>query len=182
MIARLPSRRIVRLIDFFVDVWRLAKSSLLFFHPEELTTVGKYIALIIMLILSTVAVSVAVAVPLANQNTAPAVLVQDSGYMYTLKSNDKDNFIITTLADHRIVRLQLVLELDKSFEPKDLKNPDRQMLILQDSLLRTIRACRSDELTAQHQAAFKSKIADTATQLLGKRAVRSVYVTGLTVH
>ena len=143
---------------------------------------AKYIALIIVLILSTVAVSVAVAVPLANQNPAVAVPVQDAGYMYTLKSNDKDNFIITTLADHRIVRLQLVLDLDKSFEPKNLKNPDRQMLVLQDTLLRTIRACRSDELSAQQQVAFKNKIADTATQLLGKQAVRSVYVTGLTVQ
>ena len=80
------------------------------------------------------------------------------------------------------MRLQLVLELDKSFEPKNLKNPDRQMLVLQDTLLRTIRACRSDELSAQHQVVFKNKIADTATQLLGKQAVRSVYVTGLTVQ
>ena len=51
---------------------------------------AKYIALIIVIILSTVAVSVAVAVPLANQNPAAAVPVQDSGYMYTLKSNENN--------------------------------------------------------------------------------------------
>ncbi len=144
----------------------------------------KYIALGVVLILSTVAVSVAVAVPLALQNPPPATTVAapDASYMFTLKSNEKDNFIVTTLADKRLVRMQVILELDKSFEPKDLKNPDRQMLVLQDSLLRTIRACRTEDLSVQNQSTFKKRIADTATQILGKRAVHSVYLTGLTVQ
>ena len=143
----------------------------------------KYIVLIVILVLSTVAVSVAVAVPLAMQNPpAAAVAETEAGYMYTLRSNEKDAFIVTTLADQRLVRLQLILDLDKSVEPKDLKNPDRQMLALHDSLLRTIRACRSDDLAPQKQAAFKQRISDAATQALGKRAVRAVYLTGVTVQ
>ena len=143
----------------------------------------KYIVLIVVLILSTVAVSVAVAVPIAMQNPpAAAVAEVEAGYMYTLRSNEKDAFIVTTLADQRLVRMQLILDLDKSVEPKDLKNPDRQLLVLQDSLLRTIRACRSDDLTPQKQAAFKQRISDAATQALGKRAVRAVYLTGVTVQ
>ena len=145
----------------------------------------KYIALIIVLILSTVAVSVAVAVPLALQNpTVPAgnIASTDASYLFMLKSSDKDNFLLTTMADRRMVKLQVVLELDKSLEPKDLKKPDRQLLVLQDSLLRVIRACSSEELSAQNQGAFKKKITDTASQLLGKRSVHGVYLTGVTVQ
>ncbi|NMC31673.1 MAG: hypothetical protein GYA36_04325 [Veillonellaceae bacterium] len=143
----------------------------------------KYIVLIAVLILSTVAVSVAVAVPLAMKNPPAATLAEpEPGYMYTLRTDEKDAFIVTTLADNRLVRLQLILDLDKSVEPKDLKKPDRQMLVLQDFLLRTIRACRSDDLAPQKQAAFKQRIAEAATQALGKRAVRAVYLTGVTVQ
>jgi flagellar basal body-associated protein FliL len=143
----------------------------------------KYIVLIAVVILSTVAVSVAIAVPLAMQNPPAATVAEpEAGYMYTLRSNEKDAFIVTTLADNHLVRLQLILDLDKSVEPKDLKKPDRQMLVLQDSLLRTIRACRSDDLAPQKQAAFKQRITEAANQALGKRAVRAVYLTGVTVQ
>ena len=141
----------------------------------------KYIVLIVVLILSTVAVSVAVAVPIAMQTPAPVAEVE-AGYMYTLRSNEKDAFIVTTLADQRLVRMQLILDLEKSFEPKDLKNPDRQLLVLQDSLLRTIRACRSEDLSVENQAVFKKRISDTVTQVLGKRAIRAVYLTGVTIQ
>lgn len=143
----------------------------------------KYIVLIVVLILSTVAVSVAVAVPIAMQNPPTAAVAEvEAGYMYTLRSNEKDPFIVTTLADQRLVRMQLILDLDKSVEPKDLKNPDRQLLVLQDSLLRTIRACRSEDLSAEKQAAFKKRISDTVTQVLGKQAIRGVYLTGVTIQ
>ena len=141
----------------------------------------KYIVLIVVLILSTVAVSVAVAVPIAMQTPAPVAEVE-AGYMYTLRSNEKDAFIVTTLADQRLVRMQLILDLDKSIEPKDLKNPDRQLLVLQDSLLRTIRACRSEDLSVENQAIFKKRIFDTVTQVLGKKAIRAVYLTGVTIQ
>ena len=141
----------------------------------------KYIVLIVVLILSTVAVSVAVAVPIAMQTPAP-VAEGEAGYMYTLRSNEKDAFIVTTLADQRLVRMQLILDLDKSIEPKDLKNPDRQLLVLQDSLLRTIRACRSEDLSVENQAIFKKRIFDTVTQVLGKKAIRAVYLTGVTIQ
>ena len=134
-----------------------------------------------VLILSTVAVSVAVAVPIAMQTPAPVAEVE-AGYMYTLRSNEKDAYIVTTLADQRLVRMQLILDLDKSFEPKDLKNPDRQLLVLQDSLLRTIRSCRSEDLSVEKQAVFKKRISDTVTQVLGKRAIRAVYLTGVTIQ
>ena len=141
----------------------------------------KYIILVVVLILSTVAVSVAVAVPIAMQTPAPVAEVE-AGYMYTLRSNEKDTYIVTTLADQRLVRMQLILDLDKSFEPKDLKNPDRQLLVLQDSLLRTIRSCRSEDLSVEKQAVFKKRISDTVTQVLGKRAIRAVYLTGVTIQ
>ncbi len=143
----------------------------------------KTIILIVVLILSTVAVSVAVAVPMAMQNPPAATIADtEAGYMYTLRSNDKDPYIVTTLADQRLVRMQLILDLDKSVEPKDLKNPDRQLLVLQDSLLRTIRSCRSEDLSAEKQAAFKQRISDTVTQVLGKRVLRAVYLTGVTIQ
>ncbi len=184
MIARLPSRKTVVLAGLQWVFWRLVKSSLFILPPKELIYVVKYIVLIVVIILSTVAVSVAVAVPIALQNPASnsAVGAPESTYMFILKSNDKDNFIITTLADRRLIRLQLILELDASFTPKDLKNPDRRMLVLQDSLLRVVRACRSDELSAQNQNLFKKRIEDTATRILGNNAVRAVYLTGLTVQ
>ena len=78
--------------------------------------------------------------------------------------------------------MQLILDLDKSIEPKDLKNPDRQLLVLQDSLLRTIRACRSEDLSVENQAIFKKRIFDTVTQVLGKKAIRAVYLTGVTIQ
>ena len=142
---------------------------------------AKYIAVIVMLLLSTVAVSAAVALPIVQHLSAPVAVGAENGYMYTLKGNSKNNFIISTLADQRLVRIQLVLELDKAFAPKDLKNPDRQLLLLQDALLRTIGSCRSEELSAQNQVSFKKKIADIATQQLGSQSVRSVYVTELTL-
>lgn len=143
----------------------------------------KYIILVVVLILSTVAVSVAVAVPIAMQNPPAAAAAEvEAGYMYTLRSNEKDAFIVTTLADQRLVRMQLILDLDKSVEPKDLKNPDRQLLVLQDSLLRTIRACRSEDLSVENQAIFKKRIFDTVTQVLGKKAIRAVYLTGVTIQ
>ena len=143
----------------------------------------KYIVLIVVLILSTVAVSVAVAVPIAMQAPPPAPVAEvEAGYMYTLRSNEKDAFIVTTLADQRLVRMQLILDLDKSAEPKDLKNPDRQLLVLQDSLLRTIRSCRSEDLSVENQTVFKKRISDAVTRVLGKRAIRAVYLTGVTIQ
>ena len=173
------------MIESFTGELATGKIQSFYLPRKGVDFVVKYIALIVVLILSTVAVSVAVAVPLALQNptgASAAIAAPENVFMFTLKSNDKDNFIMTTLADQRFVRLQVILELDKSFEPKDLKNPDRRMLLLQDSLLRTIRACRSEDLSAQNQNAFKKNLATTANQLLGKNAVRAVYLTSVTVQ
>jgi flagellar basal body-associated protein FliL len=142
----------------------------------------KRIILLVLLVLITASMGIAIAVPLAVKASATAAAAPPpAGYLYTLKASDKENYIITTLADRRLVRLQLVLELNESFAPKDLKNPDRKLLVLQDSLLRFIRACQSTELSAQNEQIFKKKVAETATHVLGKNSVRSVYVTGLTI-
>lgn len=140
----------------------------------------KRIVLIFALSLITVTVTAMMVIPSVVKNPASAAAA-GPGYLFTLKSNDKDNFIVTTLADRRLVRLQLVLELNSSFQPKDIKNPDRKLLVMQDSLIRLIRTCRSDDLSAQNDQAFKMRVTDAATQVLGENSVRSVYLTGLTV-
>ena len=56
------------------------------------------------------------------------------------------------------------------------------MLVLQDTLLRTLREMKSSDLAAGNQDAFKQRIADAATKVLGKRAVLGVYLTGATMQ
>ena len=102
--------------------------------------------------------------------------------MFSLTDHDKTQYLTTTLADGKVARLQLILELDPTLAPKDQKNPDRKMLVLQDTLLRTLREMKSSDLAAGNQEVFKQRIADAATQVLGKRAVFGVYLTGATVQ
>ena len=138
----------------------------------------KYIIVGILVFFSTV--SVAVAVPLlALKNQPPVASAAKStysSYLHTLSTSEKEKYITTSLADGRLVRVQLILELDSELAPKDSKNPGRDFLILQDTLLQTLRSCRSSDLEPQNQAAFKSKIAASAAKVFGKRSVHSVYI------
>jgi len=145
----------------------------------------KYIVGLVLAVIVTVGVAVAVAIPIAKQNAeaaaaAPAPRV--AGYMFSLTEDEKTNYLATTLADGKAVRLHLVLELDPSLAPKDQKNPDRKMLVLRDTLLRTLRELKSSDLAADNQDAFKQRIADAATKVLGKRSVLGVYLIGATVQ
>ena len=145
----------------------------------------KYIVGMVVAVIVTVAVAVAVAIPVAKQNAAAAAAApvkQESGYMYSLTDHDKTQYLTTTLADGKVARLQLILELDPALAPKDQKNPDRKMLVLQDTLLRTLREMKSSDLAAGNQEVFKQRIAAAATKVLGKRAVLGVYLTGATMH
>lgn len=163
----------------------LAKSSPFYLHAKEDAFMFRPIALAALAVIFTVSVSYAVALPLARQNPAlsPAEVAKAApGYMYILKSNKKDNYIITTLADCRVLRMQLILELDKSLEPKNQKETDHRMLALQDSLLQIIRTQKSDDLSAVNQNTFKQRITDAASEVLGQHAVHSVYLTGVTIQ
>ena len=145
----------------------------------------KYIVGLVLAVVATVAISVAVAIPVAKQNAtmaAAAPATREAGYMYSLTDNDKSKYLTTTLADGKTVRLQLVIELDASLAPKDQKNPDRKMLVLQDTLLRTLRELKSNDLAAGNQEAFKRRISDVAGKVLGKHAVLGVYIIGATVQ
>jgi flagellar basal body-associated protein FliL len=145
----------------------------------------KYIVGMVLAVVITVAISVAVAIPVAKQNAAMAAAApaaREAGYMYRLTDNDKSKYLTTTLADGKTVRLQLVIELDASLTPKDQKNPDRKMLVLQDTLLRTLRELKSNDLDAGNQEAFKRRISDIAGKVLGKHAVLGVYIIGATVQ
>lgn len=145
----------------------------------------KYIVGIVLAVVITVAISVAVAIPIAKQNAAMAAAApaaREAGYMYSLTDNDKSKYLTTTLADGKIIRLQLIIELDASLAPKDQKNPDRKMLVLQDTLLRTLRELKSNDLEAGNQDAFKRRISDVAGKVLGKHAVLGVYLIGATVQ
>ena len=145
----------------------------------------KYIVGLVLAVVATVAISVAVAIPVAKQNAAMAAAApatREAGYMYSLTDNDKSKYLTTTLADGKTVRLQLVIELDASLAPKDQKNPDRKMLVLQDTLLRTLRELKSNDLAAGNQEAFKRRISDVAGKVLGKHAVLGVYIIGPTVQ
>ena len=145
----------------------------------------KYIVGLVLAVVATVAISVAVAIPVAKQNAAMAAAApatREAGYMYSLTDNDKSKYLTTTLADGKTVRLQLVIELDASLAPKDQKKPDRKMLVLQDTLLRTLRELKSNDLEAGNQEAFKRRISDVAGKVLGKHAVLGVYIIGATVQ
>ena len=145
----------------------------------------KYIVGMVLAVVATVAISVAVAIPVAKQNAAMAAAApaaREAGYMYSLTDNDKSKYLTTTLADGKTVRLQLVIELDASLTPKDQKNPDRKMLVLQDTLLRTLRELKSNDLEAGNQETFKRRISDVAGKVLGKHAVLGVYIIGATVQ
>ncbi len=145
----------------------------------------KYVIAIVLVVVATVAISVGVAIPIAKQNAANAsasISIREAGYMYNLTDNEKSKFVTTTLADGKMARLQVVLELDPALAPKDQKVPDRTMLVLQDTLLKTIRELKSSDLTAGNQEIFKKKIADAAGKVLGKRAVMGVYLIGATVQ
>lgn len=141
---------------------------------------GKYIGFFLVCLVVTVAV--AIAVPLALNDNLVMAASEKPSYLYTLAMNDKDKFIVTNLADGRLVRLQLILELDGDRAPKDLKNPGREILALQDSLLQTVRRCRSTDLDPQNQTAFKKKMVDAAGQIIGKHSIRGVYVAGVAVQ
>ena len=145
----------------------------------------KYIMGLVLAVVVTVAISVAVAIPIAKQNAAMAAAApaaREAGYMYSLTDNDKSKYLTTTLADGKTIRLQLVLELDASLAPKDQKNPDRKMLILQDTLLRALRELKSNDLAAGNQEVFKRRISDVAGKVLGRHAVLGVYIIGATVE
>ncbi len=144
----------------------------------------KYIVGLVLAVVVTVVVAVAVAIPVAKQNAAAAAapVAREAGYMFSLTDHDKTQYLTTTLADGRVARLQLILELDPALAPKDQKNPDRKMLVLQDTLLRTLREMKSSDLAVGNQEVFKQRIADAATKVLGKRAVLGVYLTGATVQ
>lgn len=144
----------------------------------------KYVVGLILAVVVTVVAAVAVAIPIAKQNAAAAAAqpAREAGYMYSLTDHDKTQYLTTTLADGKIARLQLVLELDPALAPKDLKNPDRKMLVLQDTMLRALRELKSQDLAAGNQAAFKQRVADAASKVLGKKAVMGVYLLGLTVE
>ncbi len=145
----------------------------------------KYIVGLVLAVVVTVAISVAVAIPIAKQNAAIAAAApaaREAGYMFSLTDNDKCKYLTTTLADGKTVRLQLVLELDASLAPKDQKNPDRKMLVLQDTLLRALRELKSSDLAAGNQEVFKRRISDVAGKVLGRHAVLGVYVIGATVE
>ena len=145
----------------------------------------KYIVGMVVAVIVTVAVAVAVAIPVAKQNAAAAAAApvkQEAGYMYSLTDHDKTQYLTTTLADGKVARLQLILELDPALTPKDQKNPDRTMLVLQDTVLRTLREMKSSDLAAGNQDVFKKRIADAATKVLGTQSVRGVYLTGATMQ
>ena len=145
----------------------------------------KYIVGLVLAVVVTVAISVAVAIPIAKQNAAMAAAApaaREAGYMYSLTDNDKSKYLTTTLADGKTIRLQLVLELDASLAPKDQKNPDRKMLVLQDTLLRALRELKSNDLAAGNQEVFKRRISDVAGKVLGRHAVLGVYIIGATVE
>jgi flagellar basal body-associated protein FliL len=145
----------------------------------------KYIVGLVLAVVVTVAISVAVAIPIAKQNAAMAAAApatREAGYMYSLTDNDKSKYLTTTLADGKTIRLQLIIELDASLAPKDQKNPDRKMLVLQDTLLRTLRELKSNDLEAGNQEAFKRRISDVAGKVLGRHAVLGVYLIGATLQ
>ena len=137
----------------------------------------KYIIAGLVLLLTTL--SVAIAVPLALHNNQSVSASAKSTYLYSLTNNDKEKYIVTNLADGRLVRLQLVLELDGDKAPKDVKNPGREFLVLQDTLLQTIRRCHSRDLEPQNQITFKKAVADSATKVLGKQSVLNVYIASI---
>ncbi len=144
----------------------------------------KYVVGIVLAVVLTVAIAVGVAIPVARQNAANAAAkpVREAGFMYSLTDNEKSKYVTTTLADGKMARLQVVLEIDPSLAPKDQKNPDRRMLVLQDTLLRTIREFSSTDLDANNQEAFKKRLADAAGKVLGKNSVMGVYLIGATVQ
>lgn len=144
----------------------------------------KYIIGMVLAVVLTVAIAVGVAVPVARQNAvnAAAKPAREVGFMYSLTDNEKSKYVTTTLADGKMARLQVVLELDPAFVPKDQKNPDRKMLVLQDSLLRTIREFSSADLAANNQDVFKKRLADAAGKVLGRNSVMGVYLIGATVQ
>lgn len=99
--------------------------------------------------------------------------------MHVVCGSERDPFIFCPLKDRRLVRLQLILELDKSFTPKDPKRQDPQMVRMHDSLMQLLLSSSSENFSVTGLPDFKARVADTATQILGPSAVRSVYVTGL---
>lgn len=137
----------------------------------------KYLIAGCVLLLTTLAV--AIAVPLALHNNQSASASAKSTYLYTLTNNEKEKFLVTNLADGRLIRLQLILELDGDKAPKDAKNPGRDFLVLQDTLLQTIRRCNSRELEPQNQVAFKKTVVDSAVKVLGKHSVHNVYIASI---
>jgi flagellar basal body-associated protein FliL len=161
------------------------RSPVIFIFAREEKRMVKYIVGLVLAVVVTVAVAVAVAIPVAKQNAAAAAAApvkREAGYMFSLTDHDKTQYLTTTLADGKVARLQLILELDPTLAPKDQKNPDRKMLVLQDTLLRTLREMKSSDLAAGNQEVFKQRIADAATKVLGKRAVLGVYLTGATMQ
>ena len=135
----------------------------------------KYIITGILVFAATVAIGVAVPL-LAMQNQPSVASAAKSTYLYTLKTDEKENCITTSLVDGRLVRVQLVVELDGDRAPKDPKNPGRDFLILHDTLLKTLRSCRSSDLAPQNEAAFKNAITTVAANIFGKRSVHGVYI------
>ena len=138
----------------------------------------KYMIAGILLFFTTVAVAVAVPLLAMNSQTA-AASAADSAYLYTVATNEKDKYITTNLADGRLVRVQLVLELDAERAPKDLKNPGKDFLVLHDILLQTLRSCRSSDLEPQNQEAFRKVITTAAAKAIGKRSIHGVYISSI---
>ena len=137
----------------------------------------KYIVTGIIALLVIVVVSVAVTLALYNQQ--PEVSAGKSTYMYTLSNNEKEKFIVTNLADGRLVRMQLTLELDGNYAPKDMKNPGRKLVAMQDVILQTIRHCRSIDMEPQNQHNFKKTVTDSAAKIVGTESVQGVYITSI---
>ena len=138
----------------------------------------KYIIAGIFFFFATVAVGVAVPI-MAMKNQPPVEVAATSTYLYTLTTNEKENYITTSLADGRLIRVQLVLELDSDHAPKDPKNPGRDFLQLHDALLQTLRTFRTSDFEPQNQATFKNIIMTTAAKVVGKRSVHGVYIGSL---
>lgn len=135
----------------------------------------KYILMGILVFCAVVAIGIAVPL-LALGSQQPVAAAAQKPYLYTLMTHEKENNIITSLADGRLVRIQLVLELDGDRAPKDPKKPDRDLLVLHDTLLHTLRSFRSTDLEPQNQAGFKQAIMASAARVLGKQAVHGVYI------
>ena len=145
----------------------------------------KYIVGAVLALIITVGIAIAVAIPVAQRNAAEAAKappVKESGYLFTVAENEKSKDIILNLADGRLAKVQLVLEIDPALASKDPKNPDRKFLVLQDKLLRALRETKTTELLPENQGSFKKRIEMVATEVLGKKTVYGVYLTGVTVH